>query len=145
MVAMLFSALTSLAPRWKQVSSTAEGLNILRAPGPALHDLYTVVSPYKNTSFFLTPKPHWTWTRPRAGERPVFKGSPYDEGHVRTLHSWFLDIPALHQIGFTLPMGVFLDYDSMPFDNEDASLRMEDAEALHDETRMHHADWRSHN
>lgn len=133
---------TLLAPRWKLVGPTPEGLNVLRAAGADGHDLYTVASPYQKSPL-LAPKPRWTWTRPRSGERPVFVGSPYDEGHVRALHSWFLDIPALHQIGFTATMGVFLDYESMPFDEEDASLRLADAEQLHEDTRMHHADWRS--
>ena len=133
---------TLLAPRWKLVGPTSEGLSILRAQGSDGHDLYTVASPYQKAPL-LAPKPRWTWTRPRSGERPTFVGSPYDESHVRTLHSWFLDIPALHEIGFTAIMGVFIDYESMPFDEEDASLRLADAEQLHDDTRMHHADWRS--
>ena len=133
---------TLLAPRWKLVAPTPEGLNILRATSADKHDLYTVASPYQKLPFFAT-KPRWTWTRPRAGERPLFVGSPYDEGHVRALHSWFLDIPALHQIGFTpATMGIFLDYESMPFDEEDGSLRLTDAQELHEKTRMHHADWR---
>ena len=133
---------TLLAPRWKLVSPTLEGLSILRATGPTGHDLYTVASPYQKAPF-LAPKPRWTWTRPRSGERPVFVGFPYDQSHVRTLHSWFLDIPALYEIGFTTTMGVFLDYEGMPFDEEDASLRLADAAQLHEDTCMHHADWRS--
>lgn len=134
-------ARTLLSPRWKLVKPTPEGLNILRAKEANGHDLYTVASPYQKIPF-LAPKPCWTWTRPRLGERPVFTGSPFDEGHVRTLHSWFLDIPALHQIGFTATLGVFLDYVGMPVDDEDALLRLNDAEQLHEETCMHHADWR---
>lgn len=133
---------TLLSPPWRLVGPTPEGLHILRATGLAGHDLYTVASPYQRLPLFA-PKPRWTWTRPRSGERPIFVGSQYDEGHVRALHSWFLDIPALHQIGFTpATMGIFLDYESMPFDDEDASLRLADAEQLHEDTRMHHADWR---
>ena len=133
---------TLLAPRWKLMGPTSEGLHILRAPGLNDHELYTVASPYQKIPL-LAPKPRWTWTRPRSGERPIFLGSPYDESHVRALHSWFLDIPALHEMGFTTSMGVFLDYSGAPLDADDAALRLDDAEQLHEETRMHHADWRS--
>lgn len=130
------------APKWKLVGPTPEGLNILRALPASGQDWYTVASPYQKLPFFHQ-KPRWTWTRPRAGERPVFEGSPYDEGHLRHLHSWFLDIPALQQLAFTNKMGIFLAYIELPSTEEDAALRLDDAKQLHEDTRMHHADWRS--